>query len=108
MIFTNFCYANKRNNLYFCYANFVVRKCTVSFVKTSIEKFRAETAGNLKKKIIILTNLSTSYFLSDEICCKAEHFEQLFPMRITDGRPRFSSYVRAEIFRCFSFQAGLD
>lgn len=29
--------------------HFVVRKRTVSFVKTSIEKFRAETAGNLKK-----------------------------------------------------------
>lgn len=42
--------ANERNNLYFCYANFVVRKCWVSFVKTSIEKFRAETAENLKKK----------------------------------------------------------
>lgn len=29
--------------------HFVVHERTVSFVKTSIEKFRAETAGNLKK-----------------------------------------------------------
>lgn len=58
--------------------HFVVRKRTVSFVKREVPR------GNRWKfeKIIILTNLSSSYFLSDEICCEAEHFEQLFPMRI--------------------------
>lgn len=84
--------------------HFVVRKRTVSFVKREVprgNRWKFEKNHHFDEFIEQLFSIRRNMLWSWT-------FWTTFSYAYTDGQPRFSSYVRAEIFRCFSFQAGLD
>lgn len=73
----------------------IVNRSRRSILKDLVKVIQQVCSNSLLKYLVNIHKKGTiSDFVDFEICCKARHFEQLFPIHITSGLFQFSIYMQ--------------